>query len=713
MSTYTIGSDPGDDYASWTAFNTAVPSPAAGSIISFRKGDTFRETVTVAASGSDGSPITYTAHGTGADPIIKGSELVTTWTAASSFQDIWTAASQAGNSSWQYDSANATKNYRVHIQNAYITASATTIRLKFKGHDTTSFTMSDAAIGPKGDGAGEDVFDYEGNAAGTNIQKGASDSFEITTGTSIYTDGLVFTIDSETDYLVAMNVPNPHKRAMLIHATVHQTYHKTTGDDETETGDVATYVSPWKNIPHLEAIQGYLPSATIWQATVTTEPKQVYFDGVRGTVKASAEACTSARDWYWAGNVLYVYHTQDPDGDIVIEAALRDRGINGANRAYITVDGIDIHYTNVDAILVTGSAGNHNNWTVTNVDIVGGTPGLDIKTSDSSVVSNVTATGCDGPGFLIYGCTNTTFTSCTASNSTATVYPGTGTGFQLVDANAGLTFTSCTADGNYQEGFAIAGSTESTTFISCTASSNGEDGFSTFDTANDIDFYYCYATLNGTRMSAVLPSYGDGYTTHEFSYDCNFYYCIAYKNYLSGWACGLDSSGKIYNCAAVDNGNTINGQDPGRAGFNINPDEVDPGGNTWEVKNCISYNNDPKHLGCTEWSYANVDFDNNQYFRTGDDGDSVTFANITAGVEPEISWNTHHTTNSKEPHSHFGDPLMTDPANGDFTLQFGSRCINRGISVGLYLDYLGLPVPIGHRPDIGAYEHKNGSNAIW
>ena len=59
------------------------------------------------------------------------------------------------------------------------------------------------------------------------------------------------------------------------------------------------------------------------------------------------------------------------------------------------------------------------------------------------------------------------------------------------------------------------------------------------------------------------------------------------------------------------------------------------------------------------------------------------------------------------------DPLMTDPSNGDFTLQFGSRCINFGISVGLYLDYLGLPVPIGHRPDIGAYEHKNGSNAIW
>jgi len=59
-----------------------------------------------------------------------------------------------------------------------------------------------------------------------------------------------------------------------------------------------------------------------------------------------------------------------------------------------------------------------------------------------------------------------------------------------------------------------------------------------------------------------------------------------------------------------------------------------------------------------------------------------------------------------------GDPLMTDPGNDDFTLQVGSPCINRGTFVGLILDYLGLPVPIGHRPDIGAYEHKNGGAVI-
>ena len=78
--TYTIGSDPGDDYTTHTAMNTGE-TVAAGDIISFRKGETFRETVTIEASGSAGNPILYTSHGTGVNPIINGADIMTTWVA--------------------------------------------------------------------------------------------------------------------------------------------------------------------------------------------------------------------------------------------------------------------------------------------------------------------------------------------------------------------------------------------------------------------------------------------------------------------------------------------------------------------------------------------------------------------------------------------------------------------------------------------------------
>lgn len=60
------------------------------------------------------------------------------------------------------------------------------------------------------------------------------------------------------------------------------------------------------------------------------------------------------------------------------------------------------------------------------------------------------------------------------------------------------------------------------------------------------------------------------------------------------------------------------------------------------------------------------------------------------------------------PHSISSNPLFTNAANRDFTLQSGSPCINAGVDVGLTRDYAGnpVPVPIGSAPDIGAYERQ-------
>ncbi len=42
-------------------------------------------------------------------------------------------------------------------------------------------------------------------------------------------------------------------------------------------------------------------SGDIWSATLTTAPTVIYFDGVRGTLKANHDACTAARDWWSMG----------------------------------------------------------------------------------------------------------------------------------------------------------------------------------------------------------------------------------------------------------------------------------------------------------------------------------------------------------------------------------------------------------------------------
>lgn len=64
--------------AAWAAISE-ITGLSAGDYVLFNKGDTWREQLTVPSSGSAGSPITFDAYGTGADPIIDAADLVTTW----------------------------------------------------------------------------------------------------------------------------------------------------------------------------------------------------------------------------------------------------------------------------------------------------------------------------------------------------------------------------------------------------------------------------------------------------------------------------------------------------------------------------------------------------------------------------------------------------------------------------------------------------------
>lgn len=94
----------------------------------------------------------------------------------------------------------------------------------------------------------------------------------------------------------------------------------------------------------------------IWQATVTTEPSQVFFDGVRGIKVASVALCNSAGKWYWENNILYVYSDSDPDTAFTspgIEPASRSQTISSTDKNYVTIENLETKYTNESAL--TGS----------------------------------------------------------------------------------------------------------------------------------------------------------------------------------------------------------------------------------------------------------------------------------------------------------------------------------------------------------------------
>jgi len=73
-------SNPGTQTQPWkTVSKVNSTSFNAGDNIYFKRGEIWRETLTIPSSGSDGSPITFGAYGSGDKPKISGADVITGW----------------------------------------------------------------------------------------------------------------------------------------------------------------------------------------------------------------------------------------------------------------------------------------------------------------------------------------------------------------------------------------------------------------------------------------------------------------------------------------------------------------------------------------------------------------------------------------------------------------------------------------------------------
>src|SRR4029077_12491897 len=96
--------------------------------------------LTVPSSGSSGSPITFGAYGSGANPIVKGSTLLSTggYTLAPNTSTTIFSLSDSGTSSTD----SATRNWREQIGHVQISLSATTITITVKASATAALNIT-------------------------------------------------------------------------------------------------------------------------------------------------------------------------------------------------------------------------------------------------------------------------------------------------------------------------------------------------------------------------------------------------------------------------------------------------------------------------------------------------------------------------------------------------------------------------------------------
>ena len=226
------------------------------------------------------------------------------------------------------------------------------------------------------------------------------------------------------------------------------------------------------------------------------------------------------------------------------------------------------------------------------------------------------------------------------------------------------------------------------TFNNCVCSLAGRDGISLTTSTGNV-FNKCQASTAG---QSDLVSNGDGFTSHDI---CNnqFNYCISANNRNSGFAMVTNSTGSIYNCTVVGNGDSTSVHMGVRGGF------YDSGGHGWTIKNCIFDNNFPYNINVTD-SVATASIMNyNLYYNTL--RPSPFSVN---GGSSGVTWSVYHSTH--EANSKTGDPLFVNSSTGDYRLLERSPAINAGTPIAGLLTDIVNNIISGY-PDMGAYEFIN------
>jgi len=383
----------------------------------------------------------------------------------------------------------------------------------------------------------------------------------------------------------------------------------------------------------------------IWSASRATDPRQVYIDGTFGDEKGSSGACVNEFDWYWDDptNTIYLYSTSDPDTAYTspgVEYAAREYCVY-VTEDYITLEDFDCKYSYAGGVAAwSGVAGFTANRIHTSY--TGWTP------TGSSVASGIICQNCAGP-ITIHQC--------------ETEYSGwngiqTANGY-VAQALADVTISECYVHNTAHNGIDIrctnsGGTVTGVVIEECRVHDTLDNGI------------YCYREAN--------------YLCSEYEFLNN----IVYKT--GGGGIIVNAATSAYHDDVIAYGNTI-----AFCGQVTYGQGIDFKCTNGVIKNNILFNNNVSETSTTD-------------FKCTDGGGAANVAdynwiycNIHA-VGSLIQWDGTYrsydewvSNDSQNANGDDTDPLMTDPSNGDFTLQSGSPCKGGAVNLGAGYDTGILP----------------------
>jgi parallel beta-helix repeat protein len=659
-------------------------------------GGVIRATLTPQQPGLSSKPITIIAQ-SGDTPIINGSDLVTTWTDYSpsagglsdesfegaGYEESWSETEGAG-STVDEDSTDVTPppgggNQTLKIQKVSPNFNASTNR-ELASEEAVTYSRFYVQIAAEGLADTEKVLLNRGRDASWDsawqvwlLQDGADLKFHLwvyNNGSDAqYTASDSISLDTWYRIDVKYDVTGT-AWAWRIDETVEDSGSLTgstrSGVKIMDAGDsvVSETATFYIDLAAMDT-SGYVDQdiSNVWQATVTTEPNQIFLDTTKGISETGTcpEDLGTDTEWCWTSNVLYQHSSSDPDSRYTspgTEASSKNYGISIDGKSYITIDGLTIKYANLSGIWVGGVS---SNFTLQNSTLTynhyNGLWGSDAgEDRSAALISDNTFSYNGGVGILW----NHDYTSGTIQNNTVN--------------NNGEDSSQDTRAGIKTFGSNGSGLIIQNNLVHSNSAGNGII-IDTMGTGMVVRYNVLYGNLNhGIFVEKTSSS--------------SVYYNIVYDNSAADWGAdyliealdeSLDAnSNLIYNNVSYNsNGSGIR--------INVGDDAGDTQANNNLIKNNIVIDATTANL------FTSAVAANDSTNSTGNvidsncfDAESANF--ITWGGTQYSTYDNFETAYGGTTNSVEVDPDFTNPGSDDFTLQYSSPAYDAGTNLGATYD---------------------------
>jgi len=660
QTTYKVATGGGVDYTTIAQVNAASFSP--GDSILFNRGDIWRETLVIPSSGSDGSPIVFGAYGTGVDPIIDGSDTVSTWTSVNDLLvtgatlngnlETWTDENTPGSwSKYQSGTSTITRSTTVHAGTyacaMYIDASNSNVYIDFHTLLTVgkTYEYSFWAYAPTPRQL------RVGCTAGSNY-----DTHDITSSWAQFTGSFVADDDLFGMQRVWANANTIYIDDVII-------------EEQTNT----------------------------YSATIAAESSIVFRDGIPAALGSGA-ATLNDLEWFSSGTTLYYRDdTGTPQGAAyVITAGVRGDAIT-VSRNYITIDGL--HLKNTNAIGINGGTAKYNIYKNNTIEYTIDKGVYLNSWSSSPVTANVIENNSfnhnQGYGINLYGKQDT------VRNNTI--------------LNIGDYYASVTVAHQYTAGIDIEPTQTQPTAINTQIYGNIIDELDADGSLNSSHGIYIQYQTTGLNIYDNIISdirEGDGI---KFSGSGDVHNNIIYNCYFAGIGTHSYTDAAVvnvyynlvYNCGyALQQNDQIGTLTLAIYNNTFYKNGIDsPTGDNCEIyirdnltsltiKNNIIYPSNGQLSIFYREDATTDEIDNNLHYR--EDAGNI-FENPGTTSLSWAQWQAlGYDTNGVN-----ADPTLTSPT-ADFYLVYGSPAINTGVDVGYTTDLYGNSIK--GLPDIGAVE---------